>query len=725
MAVEPDLSYAAWPANTILTLCNVPWDINYRDIVRFDDRAKQRAYFNDIAADRTSITGSSYAKLGAPIRISMPLTEAMKYNYIRATNPAPGGRGSEIEYYYFITGVDFASPDTTVITVQLDVVQTFLLDVKFGQCFVERGHIGMAHTKSFDNLGRDYLTVPEGFDLGGDYRIFRTESRRLMDRIDGQRGTAVDILVASAVDLGADPGSVDPGTGGPKITMANGSNFGGLPSGSTYYLFRSIPQFRAFLQRVRDQSWVSSAILGIWVIPDITRYLPDFEYNNVGGTGASDVPSQDLNPIVHELAPGWRGNGLDVAVRYRNLMKFYTYPYMVIELTTFGATPVMLKPELWNDDHGTIVERVSLLPPDQRIMFNPYKYNAKDRSQPQNLRLGQVYVQGGDDGGEWLDTATFIQNLPTLAILNDGAIGYLAANFHSLAFQPRAQDWSQQKALRSNQVGYDQATQSMNAATFMGENSRWQDAAGTQASLEAMVNSSALSALTGVVGGAQSGAMGGAVAGPHTAAAGAALGGISGVAGAAFTPVSNALNTQAANQQLAIRQSASRGASTVGNQTAAFNRDTNKELSDWAARGNYEMEQAGMLAKVQDAQLAQPTTSGQLGGELLAILNSSVRFSLRFKMIDNAAVATIGEHWLRYGYAVMRRTAKLPDNLRVMSNFTYWKLSETYIESAPMPEVFKLAIRGIFEKGVTVWRDPAQIGKIDIANNTPLEGITL
>jgi hypothetical protein len=60
-----------------------------------------------------------------------------------------------------------------------------------------------------------------------------------------------------------------------------------------------------------------------------------------------------------------------------------------------------------------------------------------------------------------------------------------------------------------------------------------------------------------------------------------------------------------------------------------------------------------------------------------------------------------------------------------MSKFTYWKLSETYISAANMPESFKQTIRGIFEKGVTVWADPTYIGNTDIADNVPLDGIIL
>ena len=41
-----------------------------------------------------------------------------------------------------------------------------------------------------------------------------------------------------------------------------------------------------------------------------------------------------------------------------------------------------------------------------------------------------------------------------------------------------------------------------------------------------------------------------------------------------------------------------------------------------------------------------------------------------------------------------------------------------------MPEPIKNAIRGIFEKGTTVYEDPDKIGFIDWADNKPKAGIS-
>jgi len=58
-----------------------------------------------------------------------------------------------------------------------------------------------------------------------------------------------------------------------------------------------------------------------------------------------------------------------------------------------------------------------------------------------------------------------------------------------------------------------------------------------------------------------------------------------------------------------------------------------------------------------------------------------------------------------------------------MENFTYWEMKNVSLSGTPMPEMFKQAIRGIFERGTTVWNDPRKINRIDFADNKIVEGI--
>lgn len=185
----------------------------------------------------------------------------------------------------------------------------------------------------------------------------------------------------------------------------------------------------------------------------------------------------------------------------------------------------------------------------------------------------------------------------------------------------------------------------------------------------------------------------------------------------------HAISVGASNAQLGARNAAN--AAIAGNNLSAANaiRDTNRGLADWAAKGDYANTIAALNAKVQDTKLTQPSMSGAFGGEVLRVLQEGFAIVARARRIDQAAIKRIGEYWLRYGYAV-NQFAQI-DRLDVMENFTYWKLSETYFKSATVPEYFKQTLRGIFEKGVTVWNDPDKIGMIDIADNKPLAGVEL
>ena len=63
---------------------------------------------------------------------------------------------------------------------------------------------------------------------------------------------------------------------------------------------------------------------------------------------------------------------------------------------------------------------------------------------------------------------------------------------------------------------------------------------------------------------------------------------------------------------------------------------------------------------------------------------------------------------------------RMPSNYQVMDKFTYWKLQDSYVTEGDCPETFKETVRGIFEKGVTVWTNPLDIGTVDVTTNKPI-----
>ena len=706
-------NYSVWTGETTISLHNVPWNNDYRDIVKFRNRGALDKYLSDSGG--VKITNSRYARVNEPIRIQVPFNVAYQYNYLRVENPAQPIDNNDVPrtFYYFITDVQYLSPETTEIQIQLDIWQTFSWYAEFGNCYVERGHIGIANFKQFDDHGRTYLTIPEGFDIGSEYYVDDTYSHELADNgFDiHSGGTGYHVLVWSTTKLLADNyGSAT----NPNIDTAVGSTFEYLPNGTELTWFTSPHDFQRALIALSEYPWITQGITMVMAVPRID--VPESEYEEVvkdiysgqtlkGTIKARKIFSPKLKNKILNLKTNWREN-VKLGQRYRYLYKFLTYPYCAVELTTYSGTPIVLKPEhMWGEDLK-VVQMGHYALPNPRVMFYPLRYNAAP-----NVKFDQTYesyvVAGHHDFAEFLDLATGITNFPTFSVVNDGHLLYMAANAHSIAYQHRSADWSQQRALTANQLGYNQASEAMRLQSQLTD-------LGIGAANQTMnlQNQTHLyRGATDVVGRGLGGLLGGG------GVLGAAIGIGTGIA-------DTAINMNQTTQQTGINNAlaASQNASRVSN--AGYMRDTNRDYADFAARGDYANQIGAINAKVQDATLIQPTTSGQVGGEAFTLVTANWSVNAKVKRISPSAIQAIGEYWLRYGYAI-NRFAKMPPSFMVMSKFTYWKLRETYIRASAMPESFKQTLRGIFEKGVTVWTNPDDIGNIDVADNAPLQGISL
>lgn len=685
-----DFDYSLWTPGTRVDLVNVPWNNDYRDTVSFADRAAVDTYIDGRAPAGITIEQMSYLKPNEPVRVNIPHNRALRYNYLRATNPNQPISPNDVlrNYYYFILDVKYIAPNTTELILQLDLWATYLFDVEFGNCYAERGHVAIANRNQFKNYGRDYLTVPEGLDIGSELRIVDFDSERTYSNIDSE------VVVFSTVNLILSGGT----TSNPQMLTANGGMIHGLPSGASAYRFDSAASFSTWLIDKQAQPWITQGIISASMIPRMSKF-------GLTGTLTPNVPNKidggsvGSNKILHR--GGWRQTFEDVlGVRYKHLKKFLTFPYTSVEMTYGAGHAVLLKPELIRSNNFRTTQYLTINPPGQKLMAVNLNYNSPEDDKESIF-------------GDALSMGTSLGSFPTLAVVNNMALSYLASNKNSIAYQRGAADWTQQRAMGMSQAQYDMSSGAINA---MGDLTNI--GVGADRSQTAISNN--LNWHTGLataIGGIASGGAGGALAGPAGIAAGTLQGGIQSIVGA----VNVGSQMSAANESLATRSGAAFGSLDVNQNQSRLVRDTNKSVADWAAKGDYANAIAGINAKVQDANMIQPGISGQMGGEALNFVNELAYFMVKYKMIDDAAIRVIGEYWLRYGYAI-RAFIKPPKNLQVMTKFSYWKMLETYIASSSIPEGHKQGFRGILEKGVTVWNDPNDIGMIDIADNEPITG---
>lgn len=696
-----------WPVGTEVTLMQVPWDANYRDIVIWDDIQQRNAYLDAQALSGTGWRSKrfSYCRPNEPISVPVPYSAAYKYNYVVVQNPMQPVDGEEqpLKLCYFILSTDYVAPGTTQLTLQLDVIQTYQFGVCLGNMFVERGHMGVSNAvfkNGVQNLQgqylRKYLNVPEGLDVGDSYVMANHEWYPLTDASTFDIGK---IIVISSADLAADPGTID----NPNLNVADGQNADGIPSGCNVYSM-DLSTFKAVLNAMKEKSWVAQCIQSVSTFP--ARLLSagvDVElFGNSGITmqflGETDTLELPLKTyattgnIYQQLSNG-------VPDGYHDLYKAYTYPYSVIELTAYNGNSIFVKPELVYGNSLALTVIGCAVAPFARIGVFPTNYGqAFEGGQPVNYNQ---YTWHGFDGsdhtgvipsGDFLDSCLWLADFPQFSIVNSNYITYLASTAHTRAYQYESAGWQNAKSNAASDLAY---TQAMNQ-TALNEANRYDQ---------------------GPIGAPQ-------IANYAGQAVGALESGLNRLTGQPAVS-SNEVTLAGAANYLAQRQTgnlAFNATQDLSRQVAGQNLDYAK----YAARGDYANQIAAINATVQDAALQAPSTVGQMGGQGFMWKNGLVGFAINYKTAGGAAMRTVCDFWARYGYKIQRfynfGNAKMTA-LKIMNHFSYWKVSETYITCAKANEAEKDAIRGVLEKGVTVWGNPSEIGNIAPVVNTPLYNI--
>lgn len=719
-------SYAIWDAKSELTLCNVPWDMNYRDVVRFSSAADLDTYIDGLDNEnRKVITNASYVKASEPISLDDPFNTVSLYNYIRVRKTAQPTSPAEPEktYYYFITGIEHVAPNNTRVTVQLDVISTYIYGIEFGNTFVERGHVGIAQKDNFADYGKKYLTAPEGLSLGDEYyqriglRDVLMNSLTIASVDPPVVSAGSPIMVVSTIDL-SEPSEWVNDDAGPNTPPATPTIAFGAVTPYSIRIFKKITEYSEFIFAMRKFAWIAQGIIGVYAIPDIKKYLPDFDYDENSPTGVAppafiadgtEAPFRSAMRRSINLLDDWRNDSRLMNTfgdRYRHLKKFLTSPYTVIEYSADSGNAIILRPELMQARHLWVVEVANLYMGDMNVRYHPAThYNDSENT----------------------DLFTMIGSLPAIGTTNDNASVAQASFFYQREYATDVANLQKGSAALSatiSRLNTETAISQQRDATRIGNNSSsaLNDIAiraNNQTLRQNQDNAWVKNVGMAGVGGAVSGAGGGIPGIVGGAAVGAGL-------GAASTYINNehmsALNT-INNNQMSSANFAAGNAAIEQSQSSARAQQTianrNEGLANSTANTNYLATMLSLEAQEKSAGIIAPSLGAQRGGEIGRYVDGGLGIRAKIKTIDDSRIRSIGELWLRFGYAI-NSFMKPPRDLHCMSRFTYWLMSNTYIVKGRMPEMHKNAIRGIFERGVTVWKNPNDIGTIDPADNNPI-----
>lgn len=152
------------------------------------------------------------------------------------------------------------------------------------------------------------------------------------------------------------------------------------------------------------------------------------------------------------------------------------------------------------------------------------------------------------------------------------------------------------------------------------------------------------------------------------------------------------------------------------NTTSLNNLNESRDATTFALQTALEQAQQATELDYRNHRNDAPRAYGSTSGDATPDVFAYRGYQIRVKTQSESAIRQAGDQMLRYGYAY--NGAWTPESLNVMKHYTYWESSELWLDTdTHILDSGKRHIRNLFQNGVTVWRNPADIGRTGIYDN--------
>ena len=121
----------------------------------------------------------------------------------------------------------------------------------------------------------------------------------------------------------------------------------------------------------------------------------------------------------------------------------------------------------------------------------------------------------------------------------------------------------------------------------------------------------------------------------------------------------------------------------------------------------------GMLAKRQDMDRLPPQSNGTPSVSLAYMSTNGVKVYVTYHTVTLQYAKIIDDYWTVYGYPY--RSVQTP-NITSRSQWNYIRCGNSCI-TGPVPADALRLINDIFNRGVTFWHNPENVGRYELANN--------
>lgn len=179
--------YTRWQPKTKAYLCNVRWNGDYEDCVKFEDDAARDAWFDELVEksskenpDCAIVFELATVVVQNQVKVPVPYDRAAQFNYLVVDVPVMTSDDAMLPYetkdgyrrwHFFVEDFDATTPSTTRLGIRLDYWTQYINSVGFSYFLLERGHAPAAAIDTDTYLSNpmennEYLLTAD-VDFGG------------------------------------------------------------------------------------------------------------------------------------------------------------------------------------------------------------------------------------------------------------------------------------------------------------------------------------------------------------------------------------------------------------------------------------------------------------------------------------------------------------------------------------------------------------------------------
>ena len=742
------------------------------NVVYFDGAKDRDEWFANIPDTECIRFETKYKELHRTLQIDLPIPFDVlsRYNYIVVEYNLFANDDSLVDYesengirkwYWFIREAEFIAPNATRAHLIIDGWTTFIYELSITNMILERGHAPMIETTA-----EEFLANPIKHTAG-----------LLHDDVVNPNALQNAYNAGELIFNSKNVKAVIVSTANPRGSYGSKSNNTWLTDGAAHFTTNGVPSYCAFACNASSLNTLISSIDS--TLPQFARTIKAIAFVNsemlsLGtsftfcGVACNMVASDYKQTNIIELNKSMFGYDQ----KYADMAKLYTFPYAYIELSDETGDVTQIRIEQTN---GKIefASCINLVYPWLRISGHLV---SSGKGNTRNVSFTNITSRNMPIQGNWYQT---VKNwdIPTFGITQNGGT-FNDYNTHYDRYQDQiaytneydSSVASANTARTNTNADADTAvsnTDIQNAAAIANtsdNNTLATSLASTSNILTYFNNQQADLVISGTTNNqvaandrqadvAQSAAV---VKGVTSAVGNLLTGNIPGAVGAfvgagcdvasnmANTAITNELTQANANLQIGYNDAIatqSQGQTTTNLNAQKLNANDVTENNTDAAEAvtantaatmkanatrtnTTDIANAGRTRNTAQNAIANQIAQAKMGspeefGTFANGENAGVKPCGLFANIitqDDYSIAYAGDEFARYGYMY---EAQWPfnGNWNIGKYFTYWKVKDFWIRDLQIPDMYCDQVRFLLLGGVTVWRKPEFIGKIDIYKN--------